>query len=220
MTAKGEGKAYRWMVAHANHPDKDGCLTWPFARERHGRGLMGYNGEKYWAHRFICTLVHGEPPSPAHQAGHDCGKGHEGCVNPHRIKWKTVSENAMDRWQHNPHLHLISRSNGTGRMLTPNQARAIREAKGICTQMELSVQFGVSENVVQNIWSGHRYRADCKVSYWTPEETQKLRDGVAAGLNFTKIAEIVGKNSHTVSTKAYRIGLRSGQPCERKSSIK
>lgn len=213
MAAKGEITAFEWLVAHIDHPDKDACLPWPFARERHGRGLLGHNEKKSrWAHRVMCMLAHGDPPSPKHQAGHDCGKGHEGCVNPHHIKWKTVSENALDRWKHNPHLHLITMENGTARMLTSTQADVIRSAKGIKTQVELSAEFEVSENVIQNIWAGRTYRDNSKISYWTAEQLETLRTSVADGLNFTQIGKLVGKASHSVSSKAYRLGISSGQP--------
>lgn len=212
MATKGEGKAYKFLVDHIDHPDKDACLTWPFARERHGRGMLGHNGKHYWAHRLMCILVHGDPPSPEHQAGHDCGRGHEGCVNPHHVKWKTVSENAKDRWAHNPHLRLITQANGTAGMITSVQAQAIRDAKGMKTQVELSIEFGVSENVVQNIWAGRTYRPDSKISYWTREQTDLLRTSLASGMNFPQVADVLGKPLGSVCNKAYRLGLSSGQP--------
>lgn len=211
MAAKGEGKAYKWLVAHIDHPDKDVCLTtWPFYRDRHGRGLLGYNGEHYWAHRLMCILVHGEPPSPEYQAGHECGKGHEGCLNPHHIKWKTVSENALDRWRDNPHLRQTGR--GNMRLLTPDQATAIRSAKGTRTQVELAAEYGVSENLIQNIWSGRTYARPSKVPYWKTEEIEALRSAIGAGMNFTQIAKVIGRPLLAVSSKAYRMGLSSGQP--------
>lgn len=216
MSEAGTGKAYQWMVAHADYPHKDWCLVWPFYRDRHGRGMMGHEGKRYWAHRFMCIMVHGEPSSPQLQAGHNCGKGHEGCVNPLHLKWKTPSENAVDRWEHNP--QLVRHLNGTARMLVPSQAKAIASAKGFRTQAELAAQFGVSENVITNIWSGRTYRDNCKVPYWKPEEVEVLRDAISRGMNFTQIAALIGRPAHSVSTKAYRIGLRSGQPPNPKKS--
>lgn len=211
MTTKGEGNAYKWIVAHASHPDKDACLTWPFYRERHGRGIMGHNGRNYWAHRFMCTLVHGEPPTSEHQAGHDCGKGHEGCVNPHHIKWKTVSENALDRWRDNPHLRQAAR--GNVRLLTPSQANTIRSAKGARTQVELAAEFGVSENLIQNIWAGRTHARESKIKHYTPEDDDKMREALGTGLNFTQLAKLFpGRSVSGVMGHAYRIGLTSGQP--------
>lgn len=216
MAVKGEGKSYKWLVAHADYQHDEWCLVWPFARDRHGRGMLGYNGKGHWAHRMMCKLVHGDPPSDEHQAAHNCGRGHEGCVNPHHLQWKTPAENATDRWEHNP--QLVRHPNGTARMLVPSMAKAILAAKGIRTQMELAAQFGVSENVVQNIWAGRTYRDNCKVPYWKPEEEEILRDGIARGLNFTQLAALVGRPAHSVMAKTYRLGLRSGQPPNQKKS--
>ncbi len=52
-------------------------------------------------------------------------------------------------------------------------------------------------------------------AYWKGVAERALRDGVEAGLNFVQIAEVMGKNAKIVSSKAYRLGLRSGQPCDR-----
>lgn len=46
-----------------------------------------------------------------------------------------------------------------------------------------------------------------------PEEDEKIRKGVADGLNFVQIAEQIGKSHSSVTARAYRLGLRSGQPC-------
>lgn len=96
-TIYGKGVAYEWLVRHVSYPG-DNCLTWPFARDsRVGRGLLGHESRRYWAHRLMCILAHGEPPTPKHQASHTCGRGHEGCVNPRHLEWKTNSENQYDR---------------------------------------------------------------------------------------------------------------------------
>lgn len=46
----------------------------------------------------------------------------------------------------------------------------------------------------------------------TPEQDQAIRDGIALGLNFRQIGEIIGKSSGAASCRAYRLGLKSGQP--------
>jgi hypothetical protein len=48
---------------------------------------------------------------------------------------------------------------------------------------------------------------------YSPEQDQIIKDGVANGLNFVQIAELVGESHSSVTARAYRIGLRSGQPC-------
>jgi DNA-binding transcriptional regulator YiaG len=195
-------------LAHANYPDRDWCLIWPFSRDKHGRGQINFDGE-HWAHRLMCKVVHGEPPTPKHTAAHECGCGHDGCVNPHHLAWKTQAENLEDCRKHGT---LVRHHGGNVRRLVPEQVKAIREARGFQTQCQLAAKFGVSEGTISDIWHGRSHVGQSKVPHWTPEEVQTLRDGIAAGKNFTQIARAIGKKPHTVSSKAYRLGLRSGVP--------
>lgn len=80
--------------------DGDDCLTWPYATDKDGYGLGELGGKIRRAHRYICMLAHGAPPTQRHQAAHSCGKGHLGCVNPRHLRWATNSENQLDRWAH------------------------------------------------------------------------------------------------------------------------
>src|SRR3990167_5821208 len=91
----GKGKAAAWLRAHADYHGDD-CLIWPFARKQDGRGQIGYEGETYGAHEFMCILVNGPAPSPIHETAHSCGNGHGGCVNPKHLSWKTPTENHID----------------------------------------------------------------------------------------------------------------------------
>lgn len=62
MATKGEGRAYQWLLDHQEH-DGDYCLIWPFYRNPNGYGMLGYNGDNHWAHRFMCELANGPPPT-------------------------------------------------------------------------------------------------------------------------------------------------------------
>ena len=112
---KGKGKTFAWLIARVDYQGDD-CLPWPFCRDgRVGRGRMGHEGKRPWAHRLMCELAHGPPPTPKHQAAHECGKGHYGCVNPRHLAWKTNSENQLDRRKNgnmlrNPHGRTLHRS--------------------------------------------------------------------------------------------------------------
>lgn len=209
MAPKGEGKAYRWILAHLDYPHKDWCLVWPFARDKHGRGMLGANGNHYWAHRLMCTLAKGEPPTPEHTAAHSCGKGHEGCVNPHHLDWKTQAENLEDCRAHGT---LVRHHGGNVRRLLPEQIQAIRGARGFQTQGQLAAKFGISEGTVSDIWHGRSHRDGSKINHWDTDDIIKLRDGCARGLNFTEVAALIGRPKHAVSTKASRLGIKSGQP--------
>lgn len=76
------------------------CLTWPFGANQKGYGILRIDGRHNLAHRYVCKLAHGSPPSPRHQAAHGCGKGHLGCVNPYHLRWATPKENSGDRVIH------------------------------------------------------------------------------------------------------------------------
>jgi hypothetical protein len=53
---------------------------------------------------------------------------------------------------------------------------------------------------------------------FSAEEDQSIRDAVAQGLNFTQMADLLGMSRSSVTARAYRIGLRSGQPVPQKKS--
>lgn len=207
MAAKGEGKAYRWIVAHQDYPHEDWCLVWPFARDKHGRGLMGYNGEHHWAHRFMCRLVKGEPPTPKHTAAHSCGNGHGGCINPHHLSWKTQAENLEDCRAHGT---ILRHHGGNMRRLMPEEIAAIRGARGFQTQGQLAARYGISEGTVSDIWHGRSHNDNPKINHWKPEDDAKLIEAIGLKLSFREAAEFVGRPQRAVMSRTYRLGLKSG----------
>jgi len=88
-----------WVMAILPY-DGDDCLAWPYATDQDGYGLGEIDGKVRRAHRYICALAHGEPPTPKHEAAHSCGNGHLGCVNPGHLRWATCLENQRERWEH------------------------------------------------------------------------------------------------------------------------
>ena len=151
---KGQGAAIKWIRDHVGYAGDD-CLTWPFHRNRqNGYGSFGHLGEHYYAHRYMCELVKGPPP-PAHECAHSCGKGHEGCVNPRHLSWKTKSGNLRDCGEHG-----TSARNLWGRFgrLTKEQVAAIKALKGKETQDKIAARFGISASSVRDIYLGRTYR--------------------------------------------------------------
>lgn len=93
----GEPQEYlRDVVLPYNGED---CLTWPFGRSS-GYGKIHLTGGQYLVSRVVCETVNGPPPTARHEAAHSCGKGHEGCVNPRHLSWKTPAENWADKYAH------------------------------------------------------------------------------------------------------------------------
>ena len=89
-----KGEPLRWIKEHVAY-EGDDCLIWLFARSNNGYGCLRTNGRKYYAHRLMCELAHGEPIGRV-DAAHSCGRGRDGCVNPKHLRWATRLENMQD----------------------------------------------------------------------------------------------------------------------------
>lgn len=146
---KGKGKGYALIVANAGH-EGDQCLIWPMSRNNYGYGQLGHEGKLHKAHRLMCTVAHGEPPSPIHYAAHSCGMGHLGCYNPRHLSWKTPSENVQEAVEHG----AVRQPGGPRRKLTEDQVAQIKAAKGIRTQAALAKMFNVRPETIRKIFNG------------------------------------------------------------------
>lgn len=162
---KGNGRAHAWILAHVNY-EGDWCLIWPFSKPN-GYGMFTHLGERYYAHRRMCELVKGPPPTPDHEAGHSCGRGHEGCIHPKHLDWKTKSENQADRATQG------TKATGGYGKLTPEKAQAIRALKGTVPQRKVAELYGVSRANVSLIQNGKSWTGPNK--YW-PENVTAAAD--------------------------------------------
>jgi transcriptional regulator with XRE-family HTH domain len=203
---KGQGKAYKWLLAHVSYPHEDWCLVWPYARDKHGRGMLGYDGKQHWAHRFMCRLAHGDPPTPEHTAAHTCGKGHDGCINPHHLAWKTQAENLSDCRDHGT---IARHHGGNRRKLLPEQIKAIREARGFQTQGQLAAKFGVSEGTISDIWHGRIYKGLSKINHFRPDEDEKLREMLGRGCTYSDVGRVLDRTVTSVGRRAKALGLKT-----------
>jgi hypothetical protein len=146
-TAHGEPR--KWLEAHADHSGEE-CLKWPFTRRIDGYAVLSdkANGRGIMAHRFMCTLAHGDAPTDRHQAAHNCGNGHLGCVNPRHLRWDTAKGNMADKVIH-------GRNNRGTRnpknVLTEDQVRSIRRGFGIESVSAMARRAGVSRTSVRYI---------------------------------------------------------------------
>jgi hypothetical protein len=146
------GKVQKFIREIALTHKGDCCLIWPFHRNDRGYGTLSVGDKIYKANRYICMLVHGEPPTPKHQAAHNCGKGHEGCVNPSHLRWATPKENAADKIVHDTYKASCGSNNGRSKLTEP-EARTILRLKGIKSQSKLAAEFGVTIAAIANIHS-------------------------------------------------------------------
>lgn len=145
-TGNGEPLAFIHDVAVPSKGDE--CLIWPFAKDRKGYARVYSNGRLHNASRYVCQLVHGDPPSEGLYAAHECGKGDTGCVNPRHLSWKTPKENQADRLVHGTHEH--GERNAMAK-LTSDQALEIIRLKGVMSQTKLAKRFGVCQTNISQI---------------------------------------------------------------------
>lgn len=199
---KGKGKAIAFLRDNVSYAGTD-CLIWPFFRKTNGYGVLGYLGRVRLAHRLMCTLVNGEPPTPDHEAAHSCGRGTDGCVHPLHVSWKTGRENVLERREHGtvPATNKLK--------LTRAQRREICELKGTMNQREIAAKFGVvfqHVSYIQRTWSLYK---DASHHPYDPEEDAILRELYAGDdAAIAIIAEKVGRSQKSVRGRLYRIGLK------------
>ena len=141
------GTLLQWIAAHLHHDGVD-CLIWPFGEKGGGYGEVRVNGLKVLAHRHMCELVNGPPPSPLHEAAHSCGHGDLGCVHPKHLRWATPAENQADRLLHGTDMRGEKHWQ---QKLTEADVIAIRALKGAETQRETALRFGVTREMISAI---------------------------------------------------------------------
>jgi hypothetical protein len=159
---KGRGRAIAFLRGLIGHHGEE-CVIWPMARDAsNGYCHMGWNGKRYWAHRLMCELAHGPAPSDKHEAAHSCGKGHEGCVNPRHLEWKTRAENQADRYgvsTGNIRQILTGQTwvSPDFRMFTEDEVRAIRAETGKRLPREIAPAYSVSADTIRRIQQRKSY---------------------------------------------------------------
>lgn len=156
MPRRGSGNGIKFLRALLTDAPAD-CVIWPQFRDENGYGRLVHEQKQYWAHRLMCEMAHGAPPSPDHEAAHSCGRGHEGCVNPRHLSWATKTRNQLDRRSHGTKSPCGWRWRPK---LTPEQVLQIRALKGTTTQTqrEIAGMFGVTDATVRDVWSGKSWK--------------------------------------------------------------
>lgn len=147
------GRPLEWLRSHVSHGGSK-CLIWPFkSKYKNGYGSVFYDGKLTGAHRVMCRLAHGEPPTREHHAAHSCGN--RMCVNPNHIGWKTPSQNEADKVAHGTDVR--GERNPCAK-LNRQQVQDIRSMRGTKSQSSIARQFGVSRRAVGFILSGETWR--------------------------------------------------------------
>jgi len=144
-----------WLRENARRKDA-ACFTWPFEKSFYsdGRARISFDGVEMAASRAMCIIVHGEPPSPYHDAAHFCGNGNKGCLNPSHVRWATKKENQHDRWGHGT---MLAGEKASSCKLSRDQVIEIRKMAGTMTYTQLAEKFGISRTAAFNAAKGHRW---------------------------------------------------------------
>lgn len=154
---KGRGKGIEFLRSLIGHKGDD-CIPWPMARNPNGRGYVGFNGgHPKLAHRVMCELAHGPAPEGKPEAAHTCGKGHEGCVNPNHLEWKSKAENQQDKRRHGTNKNGKD-GPGTRWKLTPEKVSEIRAWGDKITQPMLALMYGTSWQNIGMILRGKSWK--------------------------------------------------------------
>jgi len=152
---RGKGKCIAFLRSFVDYQGDD-CILWPFSRDICGYGMFGYDGKtSLKAHRWMCEQKNGPAPTPAHEAAHSCGNGHNGCITPGHLSWKTRVENMEDAIRHG--TTRKGKRNGL-RKLTQEQVSEILELRGQKTHQELADTYGVKARQISRIFSGYSWK--------------------------------------------------------------
>ncbi|WP_143535381.1 hypothetical protein [Rhizobium sp. N122] len=166
-TRTPNGELLPWIHEVALHHTGTDCLTWPFGRgATKDYGMLRVDDKMVYTHRYICELVHGSPPTPDHDAAHSCGKGHEGCVAPGHLDWKTRAENVADTLVHGTRNR--GERNGQAK-LTEADVRIIIALNGTETRCKMADRFGVSSRAIADIHRGRRWA-------WLSEQVKRAAE--------------------------------------------
>lgn len=141
-----------FLASFVDHSGEE-CVLWPFeGSTAHGYGHLVINKRTVKAHRHMCKMAHGEPPSPKRHAAHKCGK--RLCVNPRHLYWATAAQNAADKLAHGTHLRGSSVGNSK---LTESEVLAIKSLIPTMLQRDIAARFGVSRRMISAIKQGKRW---------------------------------------------------------------
>lgn len=147
------GEPIRWIETHATY-EGDECLVWPFEVGNYGYGVVKEGGRKRVASRVMCERVHGHAPDLNMDAAHSCGNGHNACMTPRHLSWKTRAENVADAVKHGTWKRG---SNDRKAKLTEDDVREIRRLAGSHRQEQIAALFGVQASMVSRIIARKRW---------------------------------------------------------------
>lgn len=92
-----DGSEVAWprdAVLAAVKSQTDECILWQHRLDKWGYPRFRKDRRNVRAHREVCRIAHGAPPTSAHVTRHACNTPR--CINPRHLKWGTRQENSDD----------------------------------------------------------------------------------------------------------------------------
>lgn len=141
-----EGVALRW--------ESDDCLRWPFRINKEKYAIAYVRRKSKYAHKIICEIKNGPPPTASSQAWHICGNKEGGCVNPKHIKWVELRHSVKYRRK----SHVRSGEDHHNSKLSNVDDLDIYRNKNKTPASGLAKKYGVSLSAIYMIWTRRNYR--------------------------------------------------------------
>jgi hypothetical protein len=148
------GELLNWVRSNCQK-DTNECIIWPFALKSNGYASFRQNYKMLYAHREVCKIAHGGPPTPKHHAAHSCNN--RACVNAGHLRWATAEENAKDKTKHGTQPYGEKVHNAK---LTKEQVRVIRNLRGKAPQSKIGEMFGITQSHVKDIQLGKCWKEE------------------------------------------------------------
>lgn len=143
---------YSWLARMAKWQGHE-CLRGPFTSDGYHR--IGGGGQRSdSAHRYMCMVAHGEPPSPDCLALHSCGN--KWCVNPQHLRWGTKAENMVDAIRDGD--FRLGEDNPQSK-LTAEDVHGIRAARRTgATYRQIEAAFPVTRGAIHRLLHGKTWK--------------------------------------------------------------
>jgi len=129
------------------------CINWPYGTDSDGYGFTTYGGKATRAHRLMCLLINGEPPTKTHEAAHYCGN--RKCVNPRHIRWATRADNMADTIIHGTSKR--GEKHRDARLSREDVYKIRRLSETGIKQKTIGDMFGITNQHVSAILSGKKW---------------------------------------------------------------
>lgn len=135
--------------------ESDDCISWPFNKNNMGYGMVRDGKKSALAHRMVCAMKYGPPPSDSHEAAHLCGNGSNGCINPRHLAWKTRRENEYDKIAHGT---LAKGESHPCNKYPESLILRIMEMLKTHSRPDVARKLGVKYSLVRDVHDGRRWR--------------------------------------------------------------